>query len=150
MTEVTATIALSQLMRADEIVNDRIVQARKIIEALKDIAWLVPPVTREGCSHSYYTVALKYEVLGLPREVVVQALAAEGFPLQGGYVKPLYHLPAFEWASHNCPVAEDLHNDLLLNFENCSWSPDDEQIAGFAVACRKVEDSLDRLRRMTA
>jgi len=149
MTEVTAAIALSQLVRADEIVNDRIFQARSIIKAVEDIPWLVPPVTREGCSHSYYTVPFTYneKELRLSRAAVVKALEAEGFPLSGGYVKPLYHLTAFQWATHNCPVAEALYNTLLINFENCSWSPTEEQVAQFGYACRKIGANIRQLRK---
>jgi perosamine synthetase len=148
MTEMTAAIALSQLNRADEIVGDRVHQARKIIGALDDIPWITIPAVRDGCSHSYYALALLYyeEALGLSREILIDALAAEGFPLCGGYVKPLYHLPAFSAYTSDCPVAEDLHNKTLAYFENCSWSPTDEQIGQFREACKKIEADVTRLR----
>lgn len=149
MTETTAAIALSQLVRAEEIVGDRIHQARKIEACLADIPWIKPPVVRDDCSHSYYAWAFTYneDDLGLPRKRLVEALAAEGFPLSEGYVQPLYHLRAFKPYAYTCPVAEELHNKTLAYFENCSWSPNDEQILQFRDACIKIETDVTALRR---
>lgn len=153
MTETTAAIALSQLNRADEIVGGRVAQAKKIQASLADISWIKPPVVREGCSHSYYAWALLYNEkdIGLPRERLIEALAAEGFPLSGGYVQPLYHLPAIKAqcsAIYHCPVAEVLHRKTLAYFENCAWSPTDEQIMQFRDACKKIETDVTALRRV--
>ncbi|MGH8547158.1 MAG: hypothetical protein ACRERU_00845, partial [Methylococcales bacterium] len=66
---------------------------------------------------------------GIPRARFVEAVTAEGIPVGGGYVKPLYLSPlyqerrawafrAYRGASHYeegiCPIVERLHNQSML------------------------------------
>lgn len=151
MTEYTAAIALSQLGRIEELVQGRVDQATKLQMALEPFSWIKPQKVREGCTHVYYVWPFKYDEadLGLPRSAMVKALAAEGFPLVEGYVDPLYRLRWFQSSLREpCPVAEQMHDKDLVYFENCGWSPTDEQIWHFAQACRKLEldANVERLR----
>lgn len=148
MTEITAAIAITQLARADEIVENRINQAEGLTSAASGIEWLTPPKVRDGCRHVYYTWSFLYdqEKLGIPRELFIRAMEAEGFPLVNGYVAPLYRLPAFAKYARSCPVAEALHDSKLGFFENCSWTLTADQIQQFGEALKKIEDNIGPLR----
>lgn len=150
MTEATAAVAIVQLNKAIPVVKDRMLQVRNIEAALRPIEWLEPPVVKKGHRHVYYVWAAKYneKVLGLPRNLVAKALAAEGLPLVEGYVKPLYRLLPFEDYASPCPVAEDMYANKVVYFENCGWSPTPDQIVHFYDACKKIEDNLSVLRGM--
>lgn len=149
MTEVTAAIAIAQFKKADAIVTGRIKQAEALSEVASKYEWITPPAVRAGCKHVYYLWAAKFNhrLLGIPRKRFIEAMTAEGMPLQGGYVAPLYRLPAFEKFSTSCPVAEDLHDNTLVLFENCAWTLTDEQIEQFSLALKKIENNILRLWR---
>jgi dTDP-4-amino-4,6-dideoxygalactose transaminase len=75
------------------------------------------------------------EALGVPRELFLRALEAEGVPVYGGYVRPLYLQPLYQkraaGCSFNCPkytgsvsydkglcpVAEKMHFEELITHE---------------------------------
>lgn len=147
MTEYTAAIAINQLRKIDDLVGGRVRQAQRIIKELDGLVpWLKIPKTRNGCTHVYYMLPF---LLDLPesmnRETVIQALKAEGFPLEGGYVRPLYYNTAFGGADVNsCKVTEKLHAKTLMTFSNCEWSPNNEQVRQFADAIIKVDRLLVR------
>lgn len=145
LTEVSATIALSQLERADELISERIEQAEAIIEAIGYIPGLQMPIVREGCKHVYYTIPFlltEWHAEQGSRAIFVEKLKTEGVPLSEGYVDPLYRLPAFSKFAGKCPVAEDLHDRRLFLFENCAWSPTKEQIKQIGNAFKKVAEEM--------
>ena len=142
MTEINAAIAIAQLNKVEQIVADRVAQAEKLINALKHIDWITPPVTREGCTHVYYVVPFKYEkVNGVHRDKVVEALNKEGVPLVAGYVTPLNRLNAFK-SYMDYSVADKMHDHELFYFSNCEWSPTDREIVLIAEAFDKVDKAL--------
>lgn len=149
MTELTAAIAITQLARADEIMANRVHQAEALTAVAEKFEWLTPPKVRDGCSHSYYVWAFKFDhkELGISREQFIRAMEAEGFPLVNGYVAPLYHLPAFSKYARSCPVADRMHDTDLGYFENCGWSLTAEQIQQFGEALKKIEDNIGILRK---
>lgn len=135
MTEVTAAIAVAQLAKGPEIVLDRVQQARRILDSIGEIDGLIHPAVRKGCTHVYYALAFRVKK---DRERIVKELNAEGVPVKAGYVEPLYRLPAFAKFKYECPIAERLHDHELMLFENCAYSPTDEQIDQIGQAFRKV------------
>ncbi len=141
MTEVSAAILYQQLLKGPQIVAERVEIAEAMTEMVRDMPMLIPPVVREGCTHSYYIWALKCT---LDRKRFVAAMRAEGVPLGEGYVKPLYHLPAFKNGAipAHCPIAETLHNVCLITYENCAVSPTKKQLKQYGEAFRKVYDNV--------
>lgn len=137
MPEICAAVALSQLNRGQSIVQQRIEQAEAIIEAIGDIPGVRPPVVGEGCTHVYYTIPFLIEGL---RDKFCATLRAEGVPIVAGYQKPLYLLEAFRRFARPCPVAEDLQDRRLFYFENCTWSPFDDQIKQIGDAFREAAE----------
>lgn len=119
MTEIAAAMAIEQLKKADQIISSRIELAQCLSDMVSDF-W-VPPV-EEG-KHVYYHWAVRVP----NRDAVCNFLRSEGIPVKNGYVKPLYHLPAFDHWSRPCAVAEKAHAELMI-FENCAWSPTNEQL----------------------
>lgn len=140
MTEVTAAVARAQLRRIDDLVGGRVIQAHKLMAAMKR-PWLKPPMVRKGCTHSFYVIAYLFDeaVAGFSREWFVAQMAAEGVPLMAGYVAPLYELLAFKAHAMACPNAEMLHYKTLVCFENCAYSPSDSQIDQISDIIDKVE-----------
>lgn len=147
MTEVTAAIACAQLTKREQIMNERIEMAETIIATACFCPPLQPPVIRLGCSHSYYMIAWKAnnDKFSLTktghRRKIVEALKAEGVPVKEGYLKPLYHLPAFQKFKSDCPVAERMENEELITYENCAWTPTLQQLKQFRIAFEKVADA---------
>lgn len=131
MTEMEAALGIVQFGRMDELNQARIDLANYLAEKLKSIDGLLTPVVYPGCKHVYYVYALKYdeERVGIPRDLFVKALNAEGIPFGAGYVRPLYLSPlyhdkkpfAFKHYKGNatydkglCPTAERLHERELI------------------------------------
>ena len=60
MNDISASIALGQLERIDDIVKNRQTVAKFFIDAIEDCEWLIPQHVPNDCEHSYYTVAADY------------------------------------------------------------------------------------------
>jgi dTDP-4-amino-4,6-dideoxygalactose transaminase len=131
MTEMEAALGIVQFGRTDELNQVRIDLADYLSERLRGTDGLRTPVVYPGAKHVYYVYALKYdeERLGIPRDLFVKALAAEGIPFGAGYVRPLYLTPLYHdkkpfafkhyegSASYDkglCPTAERLHERELI------------------------------------
>ena len=131
MTEMEAALGIVQFGRMDELNQVRIDLANHLSEKLQGIDGLHTPVVYPGAKHVYYVYALKYdeERMGIPRDVFIKALNAEGIPFGAGYVRPLYLTPlyhdkkpfAFKHYKGNatydkglCPTAERLHERELI------------------------------------
>jgi dTDP-4-amino-4,6-dideoxygalactose transaminase len=147
LNEVSAAIALAQLQRGNEIVNERIEQAEAILEAIGDIPGIRKPVVRDRCKHVYYAIPFllgsgRSNTHDHARTDLVGRLKAEGVPLSEGYVDPLYRLPAFSEFARKCQIVEDLHYHRLFLFENCAWDPTAEQIKQIGSAFRKVAEEM--------
>lgn len=131
MTELEAAIGIVQLSKLDSYNEHRIKLTSYLTERLKSING-IKHVKYDFVKHVYYVYSFSYDVekVGIPREKFCEAVRAEGIPIYGGYVKPLYLNPlylekrAFAFKHYNgmskyekgiCPVAESLHeNDLVM------------------------------------
>ena len=131
MTEFEAAIGRVQLRQLTTQNGVRQRLAAYLTRALSDIPWLRVPSIRPECEHVYYVYPLLYDeaIWGIPRARFVEAVTAEGIPISGGYVKPLYLSPLYQerraWAfrayqgtAHYkdgiCPVVERLHRQSML------------------------------------
>ena len=96
--ETTPPVARVQFSRLPAFNEQRIRNARRISDGIRDISGLTPPVVAEDCTHVYYMYALRYaeEQAGLSRNLFCKAMVAEGFYARGGYVKPLYLEPLYQ------------------------------------------------------
>lgn len=98
MTEMEAAVARHQFAKIDALNDARIALCNRITSNLKDIDGITAPHVRENCTHVYYFYAMKFDekIVGLPRDLFVKAVSAEGFPLRGGYVLPIYMEPVYQ------------------------------------------------------
>jgi hypothetical protein len=117
--------------------------------------------------------ALRFDeaALGVTRIQFSKALAAEGFPNEIGYVRPLYRLPLFQkrvaigaqgypfnltsirYDEVACPVTERMHEKELLTFEPCLYDVDEASARLLGEALQKVHahrhELVDRERTAT-
>ena len=170
MTEVEAAIALEQLKKLDALNGRRLELTEHLHRRLEGIEGLVPPKVREECTHIYYMDVYRFheEQVGLPRKTVIDAIRAEGAPIWGGYLRPLYLEPLYQqktaykggypfannaaltrevdYSRGICPVAERLYEkETVINIFN--YLPIEKaDVDHIADAIIKVFSHLDELR----
>jgi dTDP-4-amino-4,6-dideoxygalactose transaminase len=123
MTEIEAAIGREQLKRLMPLTRERQELAACLSERLARLPGVTPPTVRPRCTHGYYTYMsqLNDAVIGIPRDTVAEALAAEGIPAMAGYMAPLYTQPVYrtderrqrQYADGTCPVTEAVQARLL-------------------------------------
>ena len=166
MTEMSAAVANVQLKDINEHVSKRVKIAETLSEKLRDLEGIYVPRVRKDCKHVYYVWTAKFDekIIGVSRQVFVDALNAEGFSCSGGYVEPLYNLPIFKQkiaigssgfpfseSKHNykddkCPVAEKLYKNSFLLFQPCSYEISSSDVEKLVEAFRKVYKNRSKLR----
>ena len=124
------------------------------------------PKVRKDCKHVYYVWSAKFDekIIGVSREVFVDALNAEGFSCYGGYIEQLYNLPMFkqkiaigssgfpfseskhDYKDDYCPVAEGLYKNSFLHFQPCSYEISTDDLEKLVEAFRKVYENRSKLR----
>ena len=158
MPEVSAAIASVQLTKLDQLV-DRVERIGTFLtEGVRDLPGFKPPVVRSGCRHNYFMWSCRYDAdhVGLSRDEFLKLMKAEGVPLAGGYVAPIYRLPLFQkrialgfgsfpfsesdlhYSEVVCPVVERMHERELIQFQPVSWDVSDEQLHMMVDAFHKV------------
>lgn len=169
MTEIESAIAAAQLDKLDGINARRIELAARFDERLGVFPFLRTPRVRPKATHVYYLYMLRYDpsVLGIPREIFLKALNAEGYHAVGGYVTPLYLLPLFQkrivfgrrgypfiGTSHPpvsyvpglCPVTERLNDHEIFYPDLIRRRITPEDIDTFARAVDKVASHAHLLK----
>ena len=153
MTGWQAAILLVQLSRLEEQLRHRAEAARILDERLAGCEFLQPhsPDTRVTC-HSYYLYMIRLRpdrLSGIPRDLFMKALAAEGIPGIGGYPYPLYGNQVFDQANHrrlDCPEAERMCRECFwVSHEIMLSAPDD--LNDFIRAIAKVGEHSAELAR---
>ena len=156
LTEMSAAVGIEQLKKIDCHVKRREHLAQRLSAGLAGLNGLTVPHVRPHCRHVYYVLGMRYEAeqVGVSRAAFSEALIAEGFPHFVGYVRPLYLLPVFQqriafggypfslsertYTKGLCPVAERMHEQEFLGFENCMFAPTEIEIDLLIEAVRKV------------
>lgn len=170
MPNMEAAIARVQFAKLEALTEPRIRLANRLREGLSALPGITPPVVRPNCRHVYYLFVMRYDetVAGLPRDLFVKAVAAEGFLIRPGYVKPLYLEPLYQkriafgrdgfpftanprngttlsYARGICPVVERLQDSELM-WTNITYPPLTEvHMDAFVEACAKVLRNRDVL-----
>ncbi len=155
MTEFEAALGLVQLHKLPEQNDARRRLAARLTRALDGVPGIRVPTLRDECDHVYYVYPLLYEepVWRINRARFVEAVSAEGIPVSGGYVKPLYLSPLYQerraWAFRAyqgdpryqegiCPVTERLHKQTLLLTPVVRPPATERDMDDIAAAIRKV------------
>jgi perosamine synthetase len=167
--EIESAIGIEQLKKLDGFIKSRQKIAEKLSDGLKKLEGLRTPIVKSDRTHVYYVypMVLDIEKLGIPRERIYEALAAEGVILSKGYqnihLLPMYQQKlaygskGFPWSSDICrrdvdyrkgicPVAEHLHEVSYLGMGLCNYELVDEDIELIVAAFEKVWANLDNLR----
>ena len=175
MTELEAAIAREQLKKLKRLVEERRANVKYLEDNLQDIPFLRMPKIREGCLHSYYIHAMKYDEkqTGISREKFIAAMQAELMPIElresegvkigKGYVQPLYDLPIFkqkraygdtaypfspeiDYSGRNCPVCEKVCHSETIFHELMRPFMTKADLDDVLAAFHKVAENLDELR----
>ncbi len=133
MLEFQAAVLLVQLQRLDEQNARRAENARYLTENLQKIKGIEPVrIDFERGKPSIHLFIFKYDKKyfdGLPRDLFLKALHAEGIPATGGYTYPIYNNPAFlqkHFYPYQCPI-------------QCSHNTIDRDYASFQEKCPVTE-----------
>lgn len=145
MLEIEAAIAYEQLQKLDWLTEARVRLAGYLDEQLADIPGITPQqLTHPESRHVYYFYPMHYDeqVCGLPRDLFVRAVRAEGIELRQGYVRPIYWEPLFQqkiafgkgfpfisefydaeinYERGLCPATEAAHEKGLIFGKFCRW-----------------------------
>lgn len=163
MTELEAAVSRQQLRKLDWLNDARISLAEHLDGALDGIPGIAPQRLRnEGDRHVYYLYVMHYDAdaVGLPRDLFVEAVRAEGIELRAGYVKPIYLEPMFQrkraftagqfpfvsefhdarvtYEKGLCPVTEAAFECELIFGSFVRWPLTDSHMDQIATAFRKV------------
>lgn len=167
--EIECAIGVEQLKKLDGFVRSRQMLAEALTEGLRGLPGLGLPVVKPDRTHVYYVYPMQLDLalLGISRDRICDALAAEGVAISRSYqnihLLPLYQRKiafgsrGFPWTSdicHRdvdysrgiCPVAETLNDKSYIGFGMCVYDLDIEDVRQIADAFRKVWANLDALR----
>lgn len=129
--ELESALLVGQLERLDSLVKSRQIAAKCLSDGLADLPGLACPQVTVGEAHAYYILAMTlHPDLGSQRDLILEALRAEGVPdLLGGY-QNIHQLPAYADGTR-LPVAEKLHKETFLGMYMCGkqWDESDCHLA---------------------
>ncbi len=124
--EFQSAILNAQLARLDEQIARREANAKYLIEHLHRIPGIKPQGYSPDCTrHAFHLLCFRFDekAFGAPRKRALEAIAAEGIPIFGGYPQPLYRQPLFvdgafgsydgcraDYAKVSCPNCETICN----------------------------------------
>jgi dTDP-4-amino-4,6-dideoxygalactose transaminase len=170
LSEIHAAIAIEQFKKMPAINAQRQELAGYLTEKLKQFSWIVPCRVAPETTHAYYLYPFQFltEKIGISRATFAAAMAAEGFPLGVGYVKPIYLYPLYQqkrmfsrsqfpfvsteypsevsYAKGICPVTERMfEKDLLVT---TVYQPQHGRavIDEFIDAIARVQEQVEQLK----
>lgn len=167
--EIESAIGIEQLKKLSGFVDSRQRAAARLSGGLKGLRGLRTPVVKPECTHAYYMYFMTVDdaALGLSRDKIFKALAAEGVPGLSTTFANLHLLPmyqrkiaygsrGFPWSSDICrrdvnyakgicPVAENLHDRSYIGFQMCMHQMSNAEIDLMIRAFQKVWANLDSL-----
>lgn len=161
MTELEAAIGIVQLSKLDKMNEERIKLCQYLTDKIKTLNGF-EHTRYDFVKHVYYVYSFSYDQnrVGIPRDRFCEAVRAEGIPIFGGYVKPLYLNPlyterrAFAFKNYTgkvkyekgiCPVTEALHEEKLIMIPVCRPPATLADMDNIFEAITKVIDNKDEL-----
>lgn len=146
MTELEAAVGIGQFRKLDFLTEHRIALAEHLNEKLKDFhEAIAPPVIYPHNRHVYFVYPMRYrgKAAGIPMNLFVKAVVAEGIAMGAGYTRPLYYEPLYQdrtcfgdkgcpftckyynssvsYDKGICPVAEKMHHEGLILTGLCRY-----------------------------
>lgn len=173
MSELHAAIGIEQLKKLDRFLEKRRYLANIISNEIDKREGLSGVFIPEGYTHSYYVYPIKFyaDKWGFSREIFVKALTEEGFPVRGGYVKPIYLMnlykhkhvfnnttfpfsyidkPTQNYTFGICPTVEELQNNTLIMADICRIPYEEEDIKDFFVAIDKIWNQRQEIAKLVS
>ncbi|MGE0545816.1 MAG: DegT/DnrJ/EryC1/StrS family aminotransferase [Kofleriaceae bacterium] len=156
LTGFQAALLLRQLERLPDVMARKAHSAQRLRAGLAEIGGLVPVpgVVDQGVTaHGNHLFCVRLDPRafeGIARDVVVEALVAEGIPASPGYPRPLYQNQVFKDHAHvvtPCPVAEEFCRSVFWLTHNVLLG-DDRWLDGVLTAIQKVRAGADQLRTL--
>lgn len=169
LSELHAAVAIEQLKKMTKLNKPRVKLANYLTKGLKKINWLAPVKILKNSTHAFYVYPIKFfkEKIGLSRKTFAEAMRAEGFLLNEGYLKPLYLMPLYQkqeiysgnkfpfvykdykikvnYKKGICPIAEKMFNNELLLTTICNSQRTKKDINLFIAAIKKIERNMEDL-----
>jgi len=171
LTELQAAIGIEQLNKLESLIEPRIELAAYLSDKMKPMDALAPAITHAGCRHVFYVHAIRFDAkkAGISRDLFLDAVRAEGIPLAGGYVKPLYWQPMYQkklgigksgfpfkgphydgnpdYRRGLCPVTERMHLEELFYHDLMRPPLTNKDMDDVIRAFEKVLGGADRLKK---
>lgn len=133
LTELQAALLLAQLTRFEEICRRREENARRLIEALKQIPGIAVAKDTPGCTrNTYYLLMFRYDkehFAGLPIERFVNALDQEGIPVWQGY-RPLNQEPFLKKTLESRAFRRIFSETRLKRYREQNHCPANDRLCG--------------------
>ena len=170
MTEIQAAIAIEQLKKLERLLLPRIKAADYLSKSLSKYRGIIPPYVRSDVRHGYYVYPLLYhaEEVGISREKFLEALNAEGIPMEGGYVEPLYLEPCYQqqiafgkdgfpftypgykgkinYQPGICPITERMYRSDLMLTEICHANVTNSDLDDVICAFEKIMGNIHEIK----
>ena len=180
MTEIEAAIGIEQHKKLKKLNNLRINNANYLTDKLRKYEKLFF-LPSSGCNlcngicksrHVYFVYPFRLKrknILGIHRDLFVKAVQAEGLPLYGGYVRPIYYEPMYQkkiaygkkgfpfkskynknkqnYEKGICPNCEDLHHNLLMTTPIIGYPNSKKEIDQFISGLDKVLKNINDLKK---
>lgn len=170
--EIECAIGIEQLKKLKNRTASRQSIAQRLNEGLSELNGLFIPKVGGHRTHVYYVYALQLEAknIGVSRDIICQALNAEGVNVSNRY-QNIHLLPAYQrkiafgsngfpWTSDICkreisykkgicPVAERLNDESYLGLGLCSFDFESPDVDLVVQAFHKVWRNLDGLRAIS-
>lgn len=110
LTEIQAAIARVQLKKLKKLLARRLEKVDYLLSRLQTVEGISLPKTREGCTHSYYLVPIRFFQ---QRGKYESLLKQNGINISVGYNPPLHLLPFFHHKIGSYPNAEKAFRELI-------------------------------------
>lgn len=168
MTELEAAIGSAQIKRLNALNALRISNADYLREKLNKFSWIIPNRPKPNTKAVYYRYPFRFikKNLGIERSMFAKVMQAEGFPLNQGYLKPLYlqsiyqkkakgapYLNQLEQSEQNyqqglCPVVEKLYREEFMFSAITHLAKSKGELNLFIQALEKVEANVGELEKV--
>jgi perosamine synthetase len=167
--EIECAIGIEQLKKLPSIIECRQALAEKLTAGLSKLQGLGLPQVQDDCTHVYYVYPMTIDssLLGVSRDVIADALEAEGISVfrryQNLHLLPMYQNKiaygdkGFPWNSDVvsrdvsyekgiCPIAEEMNDERFLGFGLCVYDLNLDDIADITSVFKKVWGNLEELK----
>jgi dTDP-4-amino-4,6-dideoxygalactose transaminase len=169
MTELSAAVGVAQLRKLDKVNAWRNRNAQFLVQELADVPGFTPPCIHPEVEWACHVLAFLYDgdQFGIPRELFLAALRAEGIPVGTGYVRAIYENPLFlrriafgsngspwkeagssrTYSRNQCPVITRLLNEQFLWFYHVAYPSTLDDMKDIVTAVKKVHASVAEIRQ---